>query len=188
MKSAAGPLLFLRACRIHSALGLTTENPPCGRDAEGTSPRRIAFRGTMGPEPMPFRDKLLGAIRLRHGSLRLHYGSSQLSYGSVTPCYAFCYGSVPTNPEIRLIRVTERQSPSGSLICGRVEVGYREMRKPSNAGTALWDLGAEPLEGAREVGRQRRGELQPLPRRREAEAQPISVEEVTGNKEGAPGV
>ena len=48
-------------------------------------------------------------------SLRLHYGSSQLSYGLLTPCYAFCYGSVPENPEIRLIRVTNIQSKGAPL-------------------------------------------------------------------------
>ncbi len=37
MKWATGPLLFLGACRIHEHWGLTTENPPCGRSAEGTT-------------------------------------------------------------------------------------------------------------------------------------------------------
>ena len=147
MKSADSPLLFLGACRIHSVLEANHRESPCGRGAEGTSSRRIAFRGTMGPEPMPFRDKLLGAIRLRHGSLRLHYGSSQLSYGSVPPCYAFCYGSVPTNPEIRLIRVTNPLQPSQSPDSFHIEVLWITTRAP--AAVALGrPPAAQPTQGA----------------------------------------
>ena len=37
MKWAAGPLLFLGACRIHIALEANYRESPCGRGVEGTT-------------------------------------------------------------------------------------------------------------------------------------------------------
>ena len=60
-----------------------------------------------GRRPTPFLASGYGCIT---PPLRLRDSSSQLPYGFIAPCYAFCYGFVPENPEIRLIRVTNIQS------------------------------------------------------------------------------
>ena len=77
MKWAPGPLLFLRACRIHLDWG---SESPSGRGAEGTSPRRITVRGRVRRERMP----LLGKSLEPYGSITVHYDSAMTSLRFIT--------------------------------------------------------------------------------------------------------
>ena len=103
MKWAAGPLLFLGACRICSDRGLNTENPPVAgalrEQPKGQDPPRKAGTGASAV----IRHRRFGAIPLHDGSVTVRYGAItvplQFSYGSFTACYALlrlCYGSTTT--------------------------------------------------------------------------------------------
>ena len=157
MKSAPAPPLFLRACRIHLDRG---SHSPCGRDVEGISPKRTTIRGTVRLERMPLRDKSLkpsGSATVHDDSAMTSLRSSQLSYSFIAPCYAFCYGSVPANPEIRLIRVTTyNQRPNRSL-------GGR-------CGSALLWLALESQDASDSLFRGSRPPVEPRPLPRPAAA------------------
>ena len=77
---------------------------------------------------MLFRDKFFGAIRLRHGSLRYRYDFTMAHHSSLTALLCLCYGSVPGNPEIRLIRVTNRQSKGAPLSPGNPPSPHSDCR------------------------------------------------------------
>ena len=61
-------------------------------------------------------------------SLQLHYGSSQLSYGLLTPCYAFCYGSVPENPGNPADTRNEYTIKGGASLSGESPVPHSDRR------------------------------------------------------------
>ncbi len=108
MKWVLSPLLFLGACRIHEYCANHRESP-CDRGAEGTSPRRIAFRGTMRLERMPFRDRLFGAIPLHYGSVT---DPIQIPFRSFTTPLQLHYGSLRPITPLYWLRAYTHQNPA----------------------------------------------------------------------------
>ncbi len=76
-----------------SVLGESRENRPVAASG-GCSPRPTTVRGRVGPERMLFRDKLFGAIRLRHGSLRYRYDFTTAHHSSLTVSLRLYYAFV----------------------------------------------------------------------------------------------
>ncbi len=122
-KWAPGPLLFLGACRITYVLGANHRESPCGRGAEGTPQgARPSEEGWDRSECRCEASSLErdGSITIRYGSitvpLQILYSSIAAPLRLVTPYYAFCYGSMPENPEIRLTNLTT-YNQRGRLTC-----------------------------------------------------------------------
>ncbi len=127
MKWAAGPLLFLGACRIHIALEANHRESPCGRGAEGTT--QGARPSEEGWDRSQCRYKAQ-ALWSHPAPLRFRYGSLQFLYSFITARYALlrhCYGFVPTPTKIRLISVTMPRSPHTG---GRVPHGGGDATAP----------------------------------------------------------
>ena len=130
MKWAAGPLLLLGACRIHTALEAKHRASPCGRRAEGTTQGARPSEEGWDRSQCRYKAQALWShpapLRFRYGAitdpLRIPFRSFttplQLLYGLLRPCT----GSVPTPAKIRRISITMPRSPSGSLPRSRIEV------------------------------------------------------------------
>ena len=100
MKQAAGPLLLLGACRIHSALGANHRESPCSRGAEGTT--QGARPSEEGWDRSQCRCKAQ-APWSHPAPLRFHYDSLRFHYGSFTVLLRFLYGLLrPITPLLRL--------------------------------------------------------------------------------------
>ena len=84
MKSAAGPLLFLGACRIHLALWANHRESPCGRGAEGTTQGARPSEEAWDRSECRFDTSSLEPLRLVSVSPRLATALSQICPGSVT--------------------------------------------------------------------------------------------------------
>ena len=88
MKSAAGPPLFLGACRITSVLGANHGESPCGRGAEGT---------TQGARPSE-EGRGRSECGCEASSLELSRSATARNE-SVTPCNAFVTPSCLQTPK-----------------------------------------------------------------------------------------
>ena len=100
MKWATGPLLFLGACRIHSALEANHRESPCGRRAEGTTQGARPSEEAWDRSQCRYKAQALWShpapLRFRYGAITVPL---QFPYGSFTACYALlrlCYGSTTT--------------------------------------------------------------------------------------------
>ncbi len=103
MKWAAGPLLFLGACRIHIALEANHRESPCGRRAEGTTQGARPSEEGWDRSQCRYKAQALWShpapLRFRYGSLRNHYGSITVPLQLITARYALlrlCYGCTTT--------------------------------------------------------------------------------------------
>ena len=106
MKSAADPLLFLGACRIHTALEAKHRASPCGRRAEGT---------TQGARPSKEGwDR--SQCRCKAQALWSHPAPLRFRYGAITDPFQILYNSLTAS--LRLVtplywlRAYTRQNPA----------------------------------------------------------------------------
>ena len=99
MKWAAGPLLFLGACRIHTPLEAKHRASPCGRGVEGTT--QGARPSEKGWDRSQCRYKAQ-AVWSHPAPLRFRYGSLPIHYRSFTVPLRFLYGLLrPITPLLR---------------------------------------------------------------------------------------
>ena len=144
MKWAAGPPLFLGACRIHIALEANHRESPCGRRAEGTTQGARPSEEGWDRSQCRYKAQALWShpapLRFHYGSITVRYEAItdplQIPYSFITARYALLrpgYGSVPTPTKIRLISVTDNHRGAATATPGAC--GAQAGESPAEAGT-----------------------------------------------------